>query len=756
MKIVGTHLIHNGEGSQRLVLVTATVVIAIIGGLSAFAQSVVNAGGNPPPRVTYSTRSDTTAPLRSLPQLPPLPKVLGEVFERPRKLLPNRQDAIASDTATDSALQTAGPQSSAPTTGPYFDGVGNVNSVLPPDPSGAVGPNHYVQMVNLSFAIWNKTGSKLMGPVGSNTLWQGFGGACETSNDGDPVVLYDRRADRFMMSQFALPNYPRGPFYQCIAVSQTPDPTGAWHRYEFTISQDKLNDYPKFGVWPDAYYMSINQFNCKFISCNWAGAAAVAFERSQMLTGSAARMVSFDLYTTDANLGGLLPSDLEGPDDPPADAPNYFAQMDDDAWGYSGDQLQLWEFKVNWSNPAASTFQLAQLLPVVPFDSNMCGYSRNCIPQGGTTIKVDSLSDRLMFRLQYRNLGGTPRLLLNHTVDVGSDRAGIRWYELTRPGSSWTIAQQSTYAPADATHRWIGSVAMNKYGSIGLGFSRSGSSLKPMISATGRKAGDPINTMTQPEIAIKAGTGYQTHSSGRWGDYTQLTVDPNDDCTFWYTNEYYNSGASSAGWSTHIGSFQLGDCGGTGNQTPTASFTSSCTNLECSFNGNGSTDSDGSIAAYEWNFGDGQTATGATTSHLYAAAGIFTVALKVTDNLGASNTITQAVTVNSSGTSGTMHVVTPLTGASSSQGKIKWKATVTVTIHNEANQAVANAQVNGSFNPGGTVTCTTGTNGQCSVSLIGISNSTTSVIYKVNSVTSASYQTLTFTSGTEPSITVSK
>jgi hypothetical protein len=197
----------------------------------------------------------------------------------------------------------------------------------------------------------------------------------------------------------------------------------------------------------------------------------------------------------------------------------------------------------------------------------MCGYSRNCIPQGGTTIKVDSLSDRLMFRLQYRNLGGTPRLLLNHTVDVGSDRAGIRWYELTRPGSSWTIAQQSTYAPADATHRWIGSVAMNKYGSIGLGFSRSGSSLKPMISATGRKAGDPINTMTQPEIAIKAGTGYQTHSSGRWGDYTQLTVDPNDDCTFWYTNEYYNSGASSAGWSTHIGSFQLGDCGGTGNQT---------------------------------------------------------------------------------------------------------------------------------------------------------------------------------------------
>ncbi|MBI5962131.1 MAG: hypothetical protein HY863_01545, partial [Chloroflexi bacterium] len=191
-----------------------------------------------------------------------------------------------------------------------FDGVSNVNGVLPPDTNGDVGPNHYVQMVNLSFAIYSKTGTLLYGPAAGNTLWTGFGAPCSTSNDGDPIVLYDHLADRWMMSQFALPNYPSGPYYQCIAVSQTGDPTGAWYRYSFQISATKMNDYPHFGVWPDGYYMSVNQF---VGGATWGGAGVVAFERDRMLQGLSAQAVYFDLYSVDPNLGGMLPSDLDGP-----------------------------------------------------------------------------------------------------------------------------------------------------------------------------------------------------------------------------------------------------------------------------------------------------------------------------------------------------------------------------------------------------------------------------------------------------------
>ena len=748
-------LVPTAMGSRKLVLSLALLVMVFAWAPGLSAQSVVTAAGGAPPKVSYSTRSDTTAPLRTLPQLPPLPKVLGEVFQRPRKLLPNREGSLAPASPVDPSVQSAVPQAAAPTSGPYFDGVGNVNSVLPPDPSGAVGPNHYVQMVNLSFAVWDKSGNNLMGPVSNNTLWQGFGGPCEASNDGDPVVLYDRQADRYMMSQFALPNYPRGPFYQCIAVSQGPDPTLSWHRYEFTISQSKLNDYPKFGVWQDGYYMSVNQFSCKFISCSWAGAGAVAFERAQMLTGQPARMVYFDLYTQDPDLGGMLPSDQDGATAAPPGSPNYFVQVDDDAWGYAPDQLQIWKFHVDWVNPSSSTFLLDRALTVNSFDSNLCGYARNCIPQAGTSVKVDALSDRLMYRLQYRNFGGTEKLLLNQTVDVGSDRAGIRWYELGKSSSSpWSIAQQSTYSPSDATHRWMGSIAMNGNGSVALGFSRSSSGLNPMIVATGRKSGDPSGSMTQSEITIKAGAGSQTHTSGRWGDYSQMTVDPSDDCTFWYTNEYYNAGATSAGWRTHIGSFQLGDCGGTVNQPPTASFTYSCTNLSCSFDGAGSSDPEHSALTYEWNFGDNTTASGVAAAHNYAAGGTFTVTLKVTDAGGASGSTSQWVTVSGQSSGGTM-VLGPLAGSSSRQGKAKWKANVTITVQDNNNLPLANATVSGTFTPGGSVACSTGSTGQCTVTLISISNSTASVIYQVNSVTHASYPTLTFSIG-EKTITVIK
>jgi PKD repeat protein len=702
--------------------------------LSAFD---VSAAGGPPPVVRYATRSDATGPLRDMPQIPPMPAVLGQIFQRPFKRLPNRAGSGGS-AAPDPVAQTSLVGASAPSTGTSFEGVGNVNGVLPPDPAGAIGPNHYVQMVNLSFAIYERDGNKLYGPAANNTLWQGFGGACESTNDGDPVVLYDHLADRWLMSQFALPNFPRGPFYQCIAVSKTGDPTGAWYRYEFTISDTNLNDYPKFGVWPDGYYMSINQFKCNPVRCSWAGQGVAAFERDQMLNGRAARMVFFDLYNADPNLGGMLPADLDGPA-PPAGTPNPFAQVDDDAWGYtSQDQLQIWDFHVDWSNPSSSTFTFDRALQTAAFDANMCGYARNCIPQPGGT-SVDAISDRLMYRLQYRDFGDYQTMVVNHTVDTdGSDHAGIRWYELRESGSGWGIAQQGTYAP-DSDHRWMGSAAINGAGDIALGYSVSSGSTNPSIRFAGRLAGDPLGEMTQGEGVIVAGKGYQTHSSGRWGDYSMLSVDPTDDCTFWYTQEYYAS-VGSAPWRTRIGSFQLSDCSGTAdnppsvsitspsdgaivsgtvsitadasddngvdqveffvdnnrlgtdadgsdgwsaswdttgasegshtvsatatdtagqtasdsvgvtvdnvNDPPVASFTYSCTGLSCDFDASGSSDPDGSITNYAWNFGDGGTASGVAPSHTYNAGGTYAVTLTVTDDRGGTDSDSQELIVS--------------------------------------------------------------------------------------------------------------
>jgi hypothetical protein len=558
---------------QTMRVVAGAAIVTTVAVAAPWRPSTGMAQGQNEPRpvVQFATRSDTSRPVREVPPRPPAPAVLGQIFQRPFKLLPNREESLELDTF-DGAVQGPVASTGAPSVTGNFEGVGNRNLVLPPDPTGDIGPNHYVQMVNLSFAVFNRDGTLAGGPFNNNELWSDFGGPCETRNDGDPIVLYDQAADRWLMSQFALPNFPSGPFYQCVAVSQTGDPTETWHRYEFTIHQNKLNDYPKFGVWPDGYYMAINQFKCNLVRCRWGGQGVVAFERDAMLAGASARMVYFDLESVNSNLGGMLPSDWDGPAAPPPGAPNPFAQVDDDAWGYSPDQLQIWNFAVNWANPTASTFTHAHSLTTLPFNSNMCGYSRSCIPQPGTTAKLDAISDRLMFRLQYRNFGSHQALVTNHTVDEnGSDRAGIRWYELrdTGTGTGWSIAQQGTYAPADGHHRWMGSVAMNSAGHIAMGYSISSGAVWPSIRATGRLDGDALGAMTQGEITIVGGSGSQTHSSSRWGDYSHLSVDPLDDCTFWYTQEYYSSPTFSADWKTWIGSFKLRDCDPTAPAPPT-------------------------------------------------------------------------------------------------------------------------------------------------------------------------------------------
>ncbi len=427
------------------VLVLMALLLGLVGLQTAAARP------EPKPEVIYPERTDTSEPLHTRPVLPPQ----AGRKDLPRKVIADRINSPEPVPAIDPALD-GNPSPEAGTTFLNFDGLNNRNGVLPPDTVGDIGPNHYVQMVNLSLQIWsinrsNNTATSVYGPDNSNAIWAGFGGACQTENDGDPIVLYDQAADRWLVSQFALPNYPSGPFYQCIAISQTPNPTGAWHRYSYVVSNTKMNDYPHFGVWSDGYYMTVNQFSSG--SMNWAGAGVVVFERDKMLLGQTARMVYFDMYNVDPNLGGMLPADLDGTTPPPAGAPNIILQVNDNAWGYPTDQIEFWNFHVDWNNTANSTMTQGGLLTTAAFDSNMCNGSRNCIPQPGTTVKLDAIADRVMFRLAYRNFGSYQVLLANHTVDAtGSDRAGVRWYELRKTTGSWGMYQQGTYSP-DTTHR---------------------------------------------------------------------------------------------------------------------------------------------------------------------------------------------------------------------------------------------------------------------------------------------------------------
>lgn len=483
----------------------------------------------------------------------------GEGF--PHRLVAGR----TSSTGVDKGLQTTAPASNVPAPLVSFDAITNTlaendsTTVRPPDTNADVGPNHIVETVNLSIAVYDKLGNVAAGfPKRTNALWAGFtaGPECRDSNDGDPVVLYDQLADRWMVSQFALPNFPNGPFYQCIAVSQTPDPTGAYYRYEFKYPVNRLNDYPKFGVWPDAYYASFNEFTPP--SFSFHGAGAIAYERTKMLRGQRAKMVYFDVSTIDPNTGGQLPSDLNGRNKPTAGTPNFFVDQEYSVFGYPTDRLQLWKFHVDFANTANSTFTGPTVLTPNPFGTPLCGFAA-CIPQPGTTVKLDTLSDRVMNRLNYRRIGTTESLVVTQSINVGSDRAGIRWYELRNPNGAASIFQQGTFAPNDGLSRWMGSANMDKQGNIMIGYSAGNATTAPGIKYAGRLSGDPLGDLSQGEGTIINGGGSETSPEGRWGDYSTMSVDPVDDCTFWYAQEYMPA-TSFAGWTTQIASMKFPGC----------------------------------------------------------------------------------------------------------------------------------------------------------------------------------------------------
>ncbi|MHC4695801.1 MAG: EF-hand domain-containing protein [Planctomycetota bacterium] len=440
-----------------------------------------------------------------------------------------------------------------------FDGLGsddNVSTIgfrtAPPDTNGDVGPNQYVQMINLIFAIFDKnTGAMVLGPAANNSLWTGFGGPCETNNDGDPIVLYDHLADRWLFSQFAL----AADGHQCIAVSGTPDPTGPYHRYDFVVVEGGANDVPKIGVWPDGYYLSFNEFSPGFV-----GVGTVALERDKMLIGKPAQIVKFTVPPAPpVTYYSLQPSHLEGPPPPPGTPNTYLMAYDDNVWGDGSglDGYYLFDLSVNWSMPAASTLTPQGIVLSPPFDATLCGFFVSCVPQPETTQRLDSHAVFTMYRLQYRTFGRYATLVANHTVDVGSERAGIRWSELRNSGTGWSLYQSGTHAPSDGLHRWMGSIAMNGLGDIALGYSVSSSSTFPSVRYATRTAADPLGTLPGGEGELVAGTGSQL-SPNRWGDHSSMSVDPVDDCTFWYTGEYVRT-TGSFSWATRIGALTAGD-----------------------------------------------------------------------------------------------------------------------------------------------------------------------------------------------------
>jgi uncharacterized repeat protein (TIGR01451 family) len=478
---------------------------------------------------------------------------------------------------TASGLAPSSPSAPGSLSGPLqnFEGINNRDGVFPPDTDGDVGPTDYIQIVNDSFEIFDKQGNSLAGPSETNSLWSSFQPStslCRTTNNGDAVVRHDAIADRWVITQFAFnvdsSNNPIAPFEQCFAVSKTSDPVnGGWWTYDFNVSNQKFNDYGKLGIWPDGYYMSFN----------WDGdsgpGGAFAFDRADMLNGNPAGFICFGCDTglglnggdNFGNLGSddmLLPGDLDGATLPAFGAPETFMRFT------GSDTLRSWAMHTDWQVPSNSTLKQLADVTVATFNSSLSG-----IPQPNTTQTLDTLSDRLMFRLQYRNFGDHESLVVNHSVNVdGKGHAGVRWYELRRSGSpDWSLYQQGTFAPDDA-NRWMGSIAMDKAGDMALGYSVASApatptaqdpNIFPSIRVTSRQPTDPLGLLPQGEMSIIAGGGSQTGKDkigrGRWGDYSAMMLDPTDDCTFWYTQEYIQT-TGNAPWQTRVASFRFPTC----------------------------------------------------------------------------------------------------------------------------------------------------------------------------------------------------
>jgi len=620
--------------------------------IAGFAQSRMT--------VRRDVHRDVSAPLREMILQAPPPSLEKHEAEPVRRIpLPPGLTQLDEDSVQQRTVVPF-----TPVVGTSFEGLGAGQygfsvTGAPPDTNGTVGATQYVQWVNTSFAIFNKSsGALIAGPTAGNTLWSGFGGGCQTNNDGDPVVLYDKAAQRWVFSQFSVTTTP---YLQCIAVSTTSDATGTYNRYSFQYGN--FDDYPKMGVWSDGYYETFNMFNGN----TFVGADACAYNRTAMLAGSAATQVCFQ---QGSSVGGLLPSDIDGTTAPPSGSPNYMVY-------FGTNNLNLFKFHVDFNTPSNSTFTGPTVIPVAAF-SPLCS-GGTCVPQPGTTQQLDSLADRLMYRLAYRNFGTHESLVVNHSVTAGSG-GGVRWYEIQNPSGTPTVAQQSTFAP-DSNYRWMGSIAMDQSGDMAVGYSVASSSLNPTIRYTGRVPTDPSGTM-EAEVNVVTGTGSQTTGLSRWGDYSAMQVDPVDDCTFWYTQEYIKTNGTF-NWNTRIANFKFPTCG---NTTPDFTVSASPSSLTITQGSNGtSTITITSLNGFN----------AATTLSVSGLPSGVTAAFSTNPVTPPANgTATSTLTLTASGTATTGNATVTVTGTS---GSTTHSTTIALTVTSSGGGGLQTATYSSTF-----------------------------------------------------------
>jgi hypothetical protein len=439
-----------------------------------------------------------------------------------------------------------------------FDGLGfgftgpqgTMNARNPSDNSLAVGPDHIVELANGRMAVYDKKGTVLYGAVPTNSIFKGFGGQCENRNSGDSVVRYDQLADRWL---FVLPVFqrppgePEGPYSMCYAVSQGPDPRGPYHRYEF--KRKLFPDYPRPAIWPDGYYVPSSTGD------DVIQKHACVVDRTRMLRGEPAteQCVIID------GVNFLNNADIDGKELPPPGAPNIIMAaggtqlkkiMEDSA-------IYAWKFHVDWQTPANTSVTGPVKIAVAPYHYLCDGQLTSCVPQPGTTRRLDAQGDKLMQRLVYRRIGGRESIVASHSINTAAGAGGVRWYEFRlNKMRDPVLYQQGTYAP-DGFYRWMGSAAMDKKGNIGIGYSFGGTPNYAGQRFVGRLSKDPKGQLTLRETVLADGKASQTGTL-RWEDFATTAVDPTDDCTFWYVGDYLKAGATA--YTSRIGAFRLPGC----------------------------------------------------------------------------------------------------------------------------------------------------------------------------------------------------
>ena len=544
-----------------------TTALGAAGLLALGAPATADAATNNP-TVIHASRHDVSAPMRDIIRNMPPQSPLGteeEPFLIPNILLKpvNRPSALVPDY---SHVQRHPSRTPAPGVDLSFETISSTTSgcgCLPPDTNGDVSENEYIQWVNSSWQIFDKTTGDpnplTPAPTPGNSFFVGFGGKCETTNSGDPIALWDPRAQRWVMSQFVT----SAPYAQCVAVSATSDPLGTYYRYEF--DWPNFGDYPKMAVWTDdsgsqdAYLLTTHEFTG---GGSFLGASMIAMERDKMLTGdpsaSMVRFGGFDAY-------GIEPINLTGTLNAPANACPAYVHFDVNTSDYL-----FWDLCVDWTNTANTTISSDPTrVAGVPFSPY---YDE--VPQQGTANGLDPFGTHIMYRANARAFpADAPTLIslvVNHVVHGPDQQAAIDWvhFNLDNHGLIPTqpapldkqIVDQGVFAP-DTENRWMGGIAIDGSGNIGVGYSKSSLDMHPQIEVTGRTLDDPNGTLRDEQNCVDGiANGSQTSSSDRWGDYSAMSVDPSDQCTFYYTNEYYPTTASSR-WHTRVCTFKFDTCG---------------------------------------------------------------------------------------------------------------------------------------------------------------------------------------------------